>query len=81
MHKKQPGKSVKTKRTKGIYYFAIKYLLSCHTEICKTDGAFKELQSIHSRSTVHVQRLWEVHSDKQTEGQISIFNIIDYYTM
>ena len=34
---------------------------------------------IPSRSTMHVQSPWKVHSDKRTEGrQISVFNIIDY---
>ena len=79
MHKKlkRPAKSVKTKLTyQGNFknYFANLRLLSCHTEICKPDGAFNELPFPPVQ-----QCTYGVLSYKRTEGrQISIFNIIDY---
>ena len=43
MHKNQPGKSVNTKRTMEINYFANLSCLVTETESVKTDGASYEL--------------------------------------
>ena len=76
MHKKQPGKPVKTSRAKEINYFANLFCLVTQ----KSEDRWRVQRTfIPSRSTMHVQSRWRVHSDKRTEGrQISVFNIIDY---
>ena len=78
MHKKQPEKPVKTKRTKEINYFANLFCLVTQ----KSERPMARPTNFHSlpfNSTMHVQSPWKVHSDKRTEGrQISVFNIIDY---
>ena len=77
MHKKQPGKPVKTRRTKEINYFANLFCLV--TQKSERPMARVQRTFIPSRSTMHVQSPWKVHSDQRTEGrQISVFNIIDY---
>ena len=77
MHKKQPGKPAKTRRTKEINYFAIISFVLSHRNL--KDRWRVQRTFIPSRSTMQVQSPWKVHSDKRTEGrQISVFNIIDY---
>ena len=64
MHKKQPGKPVKTKRTKKINYFAN---LFCPVTQ-KSERPMARPTNFHSsRSTMHVQSPWKVHSDPTSE--------------
>ena len=71
MHKKQPGKPVKTRRTKEINYFANLFCLVTQ----KSEDRWRVQRTfIPSRSTMHVQSPWKLHSDKRAEGrQISVF--------
>ena len=66
-----------TKRTKEINYFANLRLLSCHTEICKTDDAFNELPFPPVQSA-RTESLESPFRQANGERQISIFNIMDY---
>ena len=68
---------MKTKRTKEINYFANLRLLSCQTEICKTDEAFNELPFPPVQKCAYGV-LESPFRQTNGERQISIFNITDY---